>query len=314
MCLFPLLCLPVALFGCGGGQPAQTPPAQLPVGDPPPATTREDEDGSGSDEDEPTEPNDEELEPTDPKGVSPESPPQSAEQSEQDGPQDYEAWLARGLLLAHEKQLLLADLVGESTWELDMVARTLGFGSGQSWMAEIVGTESEASKTFLWSWANSASGIPAHMLTHAEQIRALGEKHGIPEFSEPQFAVRDGLDGMLLAYGISGNSRSVGALYRGPYDGGAALLLIVDPRFPRLEAPTTARVMRVITEGLGMAGLRHRATVEHYLDARGYVLTPTEAGFAADHENGSGLVLGFDDEDRLSSLTTTDSEETTSAE
>ena len=61
---------------------------------------------------------------------------------------------------AFDRQLLFAELVADLPWAYDLQTGTLSFGDSYQWHAEILGTESEESGTWLWAWANEGSDIP----------------------------------------------------------------------------------------------------------------------------------------------------------
>ena len=85
--------------------------------------------------------------------------------------------------LALEKQFYLAELTEGSSWAFSMPTGELSFGNGLRSQVQILGTEGEAAGTWLWAWANQASGIPAQLLEAAEAMRALGHQETILELT-----------------------------------------------------------------------------------------------------------------------------------
>jgi hypothetical protein len=63
-------------------------------------------------------------------------------------------------LFALGRQLLLADLVGDLDWAYDLPTGLLSCGDRYRWPAEVLGTESEETGTWLWAWANAAGNVP----------------------------------------------------------------------------------------------------------------------------------------------------------
>lgn len=124
------------------------------------------------------------------------------------------------------KQLHLAELVGESGWHFDMPSGLLSFDEQYRWQVQVLGTEAEDSKVWLWAWANERSNIPTRLLGSALTLRMLGESHGIPGLAEPQVPISE-INGHTLAMIASVVCRA-DAYYRCPYEGGAAYLLIKD--------------------------------------------------------------------------------------
>jgi hypothetical protein len=104
-----------------------------------------------------------------------------------------------------------------------------------------LGTESEKTKTWLWSWANSASDIPEKLMVSARRLRQQGERSGVKLLTTPQLKLSetDGHQLSMIATGLLDAS----AYYRGPYEGGAIFLLVDDPRIVR-RIPATAKEMQ----------------------------------------------------------------------
>jgi hypothetical protein len=126
----------------------------------------------------------------------------------------------RYLAASFDKQLYLANLIGEADWHLDMAAGLLSFGDRHRWHVQLLGTEANESQTWLWAWANEASGIPTQLLGSALTLRMLGEAQGIPELAEAEVPLNE-VNGHVLAMIGSGVCRA-DAYYRCPYEGGAA--------------------------------------------------------------------------------------------
>ena len=105
---------------------------------------------------------------------------------------------ASSMLFAFDRQLLLADLIGDLAWQYDLQTGFLSFGDRFAWQAEVLGTESQESGTWLWAWANNASSIPAQQQGASLKLRALGEEHGIAELTEPMVLL-DHADGHAFA-------------------------------------------------------------------------------------------------------------------
>ena len=69
----------------------------------------------------------------------------------------------RHALSALDQQLHVIDVVGEGSWQFDMGAGAVTFQAGtaaRTVPVQILGTESHGDHTWLWGWANAASGIP----------------------------------------------------------------------------------------------------------------------------------------------------------
>lgn len=147
-----------------------------------------------------------------------------------------------------DKQLHLANLVGEQGWHLDLSTGLLSFGNGYIWHVQILGTESDQDRTWLWAWANEGSNIPPSHLQAALRMKALGEEQQIPELTTPILQLGD-IDGHRLAMIASGVCQA-NAYYRCPYESGSAFVLIQDERLPKPPEPPLARIALVFPQGI----------------------------------------------------------------
>jgi hypothetical protein len=119
-------------------------------------------------------------------------------------------------------------------WTFDVTTGTLSVGKDLHWHAEILGTESHETNTWLWAWANTGSNLPSALTQASLQMKRLGEEQTIPELTQPQLPLTADINGHVLSMIASGVCDG-DAYYRGPYDGGAAFLLIKDDKFPRSQ-------------------------------------------------------------------------------
>jgi hypothetical protein len=207
----------------------------------------------------------------------------------------------RHVLASFDKQLYLSDLVGDLDWRFEMKSGLLSFGDQFHWQAQILGTESEESGTWLWAWANQASGIPAGLLQAAHFMRELGEQHQIPELAEAQLPLGE-INGHFLSMLASGECQAA-AYYRGPYTGGAAFLLIRDERFERRIEDPLLRILSVFPQALEAVEIQnHKNALVGYLHY--YGLMSQSAGNTILVKEGERTVLtaSFDEQNRLMNL------------
>ena len=154
-------------------------------------------------------------------------------------------------------------------WAYDLQTGVLAFGYRFAWHADILGTESQESGTWLWSWANEGGNIPEQQQAASLKLKALGEEHGIAELTEPVVPLNH-------ANGHTFASIAVGeglgkAYYRGPYKGGAAFLLITDERLQlRVEDPLQ-RILTVFPQVISAMEIAdHREALWGYLEHYGF--------------------------------------------
>jgi hypothetical protein len=200
-----------------------------------------------------------------------------------------------------DKQSCLNELVGELDWQFEMDSGLLSFGDRHQWQAQILGTQSDESGTWLWAWANEASGIPENLLVAANALRKLGTAKGIAELTEAQLPA-DEYDGhfwSILATGVC----KADAYYRGPYEGGAVFLLIEDPAFDRQVDNPLLRFATIMPQAVSAYPIsNHKRAVAGYADFLG--LTAEAQGDTVVVADGSGnqLTAEFDGQNRLTKL------------
>lgn len=211
----------------------------------------------------------------------------------------YQTYVALSL----DKQLHIADLIGDLDWQFDMASRLLSLGHRFCWRAQILGTESESSRTWLWSWANEASNIPENLLQASLTIKAFGEQHEIPELTAPEVPL-DEIDGHSLAMIASGVCRA-NAYYRAPYDVGAAYLLIMDESFPRNTDEPLSRIATVFPQAIAALEIpNHRLAFLAYLASYGILGRSDGNRVLVDGSNKPAMTAIFDEQNRLIRLLT----------
>jgi len=95
---------------------------------------------------------------------------------------------------AFVRQEHLSEVVGERDWAFSMDDGTLSFGDDLQFPVQVLGTESESSGTWLWAWANEASGLPDTLLEAVSTLRGL---HDVPEAQAAQLPL-ESVDGHAL--------------------------------------------------------------------------------------------------------------------
>jgi hypothetical protein len=199
-----------------------------------------------------------------------------------------------------DRQLYLNELVGELDWHFDLTAGTLTFGDRYRWSVQLLGTESEASRTWLWAWANP-SALSPDRLRAALTLREFGRERNLPEFVEPQLLL-NAVDGHLLGM-IAAGLLNANAYYRAPYEGGAAVFLITDEAFPRCQEPPLSRIAAVFPQAIAAFALPdHKRALEGYLQSYGLACADEHGRIVVREEGEPVLIASFDEQNRLSEL------------
>ncbi|MET0549776.1 MAG: DUF6882 domain-containing protein [Xanthomonas sp.] len=207
----------------------------------------------------------------------------------------FRAALARHIGSAYARQQALAEVLGERDWRVDLGAGRVRFGEDLSFPMQLLGTAAEASASWLWAWANTASNLPPALLADANALRAHGERDGIAELATASSAL--GEDGghhlALLAGALRGR-----CYYRAPYDGGALFFLLEEVPATVFASCDDARVLRLLGELPMQFELDHRSMTDGFLADQGYALQRDAAQTVATRGN-TRIVLEFDAQDRL---------------
>lgn len=215
----------------------------------------------------------------------------------------FDALFTRHVGLSVDKQLCLAEVVGDLRWSFDMDAGKLHFGTTHSFDVQILGTQSDHSQTWLWAWANEQSGIPKPLLRAVGRILEYGRQHGVTEFTTPEIPINhDGGHRLaLVATGLVGAD----CYYRGPYEGGAVFLLLNGAEPVRRKASVSAQhLVNSFLQAISSYEVKdQRAALEAYLRVKGYVFTSTADVLVATRTTGERLSAEFDSLARLSKMT-----------
>lgn len=215
---------------------------------------------------------------------------------------EFEAAYLRHAALSFDKQLNLAQVIGNRNWNFSMDSGQLSFGKRGIFDkplvfdVQILGTASQDSGTWLWSWANES--VPESLASASLFLRENG---GLAEFSTPQFPLNfedaDEHRIAMTSVGVLGGD----AYYRGPYEGGAACFLLRDPRL-RLGAPDVIHISTLFPQLISsLSVLNHRAAFMGYLQES--QIEPRMEGDAVRVEiDGSSLLATFDTSNRLGNL------------
>lgn len=212
----------------------------------------------------------------------------------------------RHLGLALRKQLALMDFLGEHTWQLDLDSGTVDFGrSGlfarkRVYPVQVLGTEADAAQTWLWAWANEASGIPPSLLRAVNRVKALGQSQGIAELTQPELPLAS-FPGHILASVCSAICHADG-YYRGPYDGGAVYFLLSGTPLASPSPTPVPRMIAVLTDAISQQPVNHHAMATAYLRAEGLTLKQEGTTLTASAPDGRSLTVSFDPQNRISDI------------
>ncbi len=103
---------------------------------------------------------------------------------------DWQSWSRESVALMQERNrayVATFDLAGRPfRWDLD-AAQIAFLADERAVVADlcVVGTVSDAERTFLWAWSNNA--MPPRARERIGEVRAFGEKHDLPLLTTPEW-------------------------------------------------------------------------------------------------------------------------------
>ncbi len=202
-----------------------------------------------------------------------------------------------------DKQMCLADAIGDGDWELSLSEGQITFGGTQSFPVQILGSEGDGAGTWLWAWANTESNLPPPLVQAAGQMRAFGEQQRVAAFVAPELNLEDANGHLLsaIACGVCGAD----AYYRGPYAGGAVFLLLEAPALRQYADDTPMRFIRIFTEFISAFACDHRPALAAYASYKGYTLAGEGNADVITLPAGAVIRAEFDPEGRLAKFSST---------
>lgn len=200
-----------------------------------------------------------------------------------------------------DKQESLAALIGESEWQLRLRTGQITFGGKHTFPVQVLGSESQQSRTWLWGWANTASGIAEPLLTASRQIRTFGAQNNIREFTDSELSLET-IDGHLLSLIASGVCHA-DCYYKGPYEGGAVFLLLTAPQLKAHADDTALRFVRIFTTFISQFACDHRTALTAYAAYKGYKCETRGSRVTCISPQGEPVRVEFDGEGRVAEMT-----------
>lgn len=213
-------------------------------------------------------------------------------------PNPYELMVAEHIGLAWSRQDKLADLIGEGRWDVDLQSGRLMFDSGPEFDISLLGSFGAKAGTWLWAWANEHMGdLPDRVLGPARQMRAFGAEQGLAQFTQDEIPADENDCRMLamLAVGHLGK----GAYYRGPYDGGAAYMLL-DP-VPELTEPVEITAFPRLISEFASTGVPARPAVAAFFRSEGFEVSDDGDSLFA-RRGAASFMVTFEDGGRIAEI------------
>jgi hypothetical protein len=189
-------------------------------------------------------------------------------------------------------------------WRWNAEATELILGDA-AFSAQLLGTYSRQSETFLWAWANPDCTTWTASLEIARKLRVRGVQPGYSVFREPKISPL-WVNPHELAY-VSGELSGGHTVFVGDYDGGAALLLITSVQVEFQKIPL-AYIPGILLDHASYSLCSPRLSARRFAERMGFetretadclVATRPDCEFAAKlDETGRITSVSFDAGDR----------------
>ena len=175
-------------------------------------------------------------------------------------------------LIAFDRQIAFSEVLGDRDWTFDQDDGILRLGDDITLAAQILGSTSSKSNTWLWAWANPS--IDEALAARSREAARLGGERGMTILVEPKLDLGRGIgDGHLLALAVAG-LLDADAYFRGSHAGGHVFLLVDEPRAKQFSPEPEARAVTVISEALRYGSdLVTPTAIANYLRGLGLVFS-----------------------------------------
>ncbi len=210
-------------------------------------------------------------------------------------------YLEKYALVSLEKQEKLARMIdGQMVADLDLDGGRIRFSEGPEFRFQVLGTESDNTLNWLWAWADEQEDIKPDLLTSALQMKAWGEKAGIPEFTAPSVDLEKA-DGHIFSL-ISSGVCEASCYYQDSYDGGASFLLLFGGELERKPGFDVAGLFRQFSDLTALHEFNHRNAFASYLQAKGLLVTEQGTVMDLELDSGEQVRLEFDQAGSLKTM------------
>lgn len=215
---------------------------------------------------------------------------------------NFDDLLEQNAGLSFEKQLLLSNVIGENSWNLDMDRGVISFGDfGElEFSIQIIGSLSFSDNSWMWAWANTKSNIPENLLIQSNKLKDIGEKKNIKELKDGHFFVEEGFEHKvaMIASGLF-NSK---AYYCADYGQGTLVVTIDDEQIPNVDKNELATALTLFPNLIQNVELNnHKKAFLNYLIDREFKLKISDNKIEG-LRNNKTIIAEFDELDRIKSL------------
>jgi hypothetical protein len=199
-----------------------------------------------------------------------------------------------------KQKRLLALLQPNAKGRFDLRRGMMAFSDGHIFAAQVLGVESESSRTWRWGWADDSTQLPQVLLNAARQLRDAGRGLNIPQLAKPVFGL-DVADGRTIALVASGICQA-DCFFRVHFQGHALYMLLTAPPVRNVRDDSPGWVAQVYLSLIQNFPVDHRGALAHYLRFKGYRYEWHGPVVTASSPRGRVLRVEFDAQGKLARM------------
>ncbi|KQS35836.1 DUF6882 domain-containing protein [Pedobacter sp. Leaf194] len=173
--------------------------------------------------------------------------------------------------IAFDKQLDVAELIGDNSWSIDMISCEINFGEELVIPFQILGSYSRSAESWEWAWANKQAQMAGDALGHAFKLKNYGEVNDI-DFLKTEHFEMSNIDLHLIGLAASGIMKASG-YYIADYGKGAMVFTLNDIVIKKADNNETGRIVDVFKQLISDFDINHKLAFKFYLEEKGYQTT-----------------------------------------
>lgn len=201
--------------------------------------------------------------------------------------------------LALDKQESLSEIIGDNAGELNIEEGTISFGDELEFPIQIIGTLSSETSKWHWAWDNQEVGLPENLVKEAEDIKEIGEKYDISQFTTNIFDA-DLFEGHLITMTVSGIMDDA-AYYAVDFGEIIFFVTIQSDKIPMDDS--IERFINTYDKFQKEFDVKARPAFESYAKLRGYEYKEREE-FSVAKMGESRVIVGFTDRGNMTHIQT----------
>lgn len=201
--------------------------------------------------------------------------------------------------ISMEKQENVIELIGNKAWSADMIEGFLTFDNTLVFPAQILGSVSYTTNTWLWIWGNKNAEYSKKMITQANDLKKYGELQSIHELASSSFDVHenDWHKIGIIAVGLYNYS----FYYSADYGKGSAVFTVNSEEINKNMKTNPENVLKIFPKLISIFEMNHKNTFKHYLLEKGFSISEDKQNINGKHGDFS-LKAEFDELNRLIKL------------